>query len=111
MAAIKAKKKVKKKLKKKTLVPMTPIKTRERIARLPLPILMSQEKMLGKYTNRAIIKHTRREFVFDFFLSIDEQNTLASRVITSPQHAKQIYKALGVNIKQYEGRFGEIILK
>jgi len=34
-----------------------------------------------------------------------------SRIITTPQHAKMLMKALEENIKKFESRFGEIRLE
>jgi len=73
-------------------------------------IQASREELLGNYSNVAIIKHTKREFALDFLLRFDNYNMLAARVITSPQHAKEIYKVLGENIGRYEKQYGEITL-
>jgi len=71
---------------------------------------LSEDKLLGIYSNVAIIKHTAREFALDFLLRIDDYNILSARVITSPQHAKEIHKVLGENIEKYEKQHGEIKL-
>ena len=75
------------------------------------PVSVKPEQLSGNYCNRAIINHSQREFVFDFLFSVHETTVLASRIITNPQHAKQIYEALGKNMGDYEKKFGEIIVK
>ena len=76
--------------------------------KVTVEIQASRDELLGNYCNVAMIKHTKREFALDFLLRIDNYTILASRVITSPQHAKEIYKVLGSNIGQYEKQYGEI---
>jgi len=71
-------------------------------------IAATDEAFLGKYCNLAFFHHTELEFTFDFVYGLGVQNILASRMITSPQHAKRIYEALGANITQYEEKYGEI---
>lgn len=75
------------------------------------PVQVKPEQLSGNYCNRAIINHSQREFVFDFLFSVHENTVLASRIITNPQHAKQVYEALGKNIEEYEKKFEKIILK
>ena len=75
------------------------------------PVQVKPEQLSGNYCNRAIIIHSQREFVFDFLFSIGDSTVLASRIITNPQHAKQIHQVLGSNMADYEKKFGEIVLK
>lgn len=70
-----------------------------------------KEDLLGKYSNLAVINHTKREFVIDFMTGLPGGTMLASRIITSPQHVKELLDALDRNIKSYEKLYGEIILK
>jgi hypothetical protein len=74
----------------------------------PLAIGASLQQVLGHYANVAVIKHTKREFVFDFLFATEPSPFLAARVITSPAHAKAIHKVLGQNIERYEKTFGNI---
>ncbi|HUU08981.1 MAG TPA: DUF3467 domain-containing protein [Phycisphaerae bacterium] len=69
---------------------------------------VSLEQVLGHYANVAVIKHAKREFVFDFLFATEPSTVLAARVITSPAHAKDIHRVLGVNIERYEKTFGSI---
>ena len=68
----------------------------------------SKDELLGKYCNFGVIRHTNREFILDFIWTLDDHSILASRLITSPQHAKMIHKALGNNIRQFEKKHGKI---
>ena len=67
----------------------------------------------GMYSNYAMVSHTAEEFMLDF-LFVQPQptepkvGTLRSRIITSPEHIKRIFRALVVNIGKYEKKFGEI---
>ena len=67
----------------------------------------------GIYSNFALVSHTREEFFFDFVF-IEPQSRqpkvgiLRSRIITSPEHMKRIFRALGENIGKYEKKYGEI---
>lgn len=74
-------------------------------------VRISDESFQGKYCNLASIKHTEREFVFDFIWNVDSNSILSSRVITSPRHAKEIHEVLGKNLKRYEKQFGDIKTK
>ncbi len=71
-------------------------------------VAATNERLLGAYCNSAIIHHTKFEFIFDFIWALDDYRVLASRVLTSPQHAKLIFNALGNNISKYEKLHGEI---
>ncbi len=63
----------------------------------------------GHYANLAVIAHTPDEFILDFALVYPQQSPLvATRVITSPRHAKALLRSLEDNIRRYEARFGEI---
>jgi len=70
-----------------------------------------RETLLGNYCNIALIHHTPLEFCFDFIWSLGDLRLLSSRVITSPQHAKKLYRALGDNIGKYEKEYGVIELE
>ena len=109
-----ARKKVakKKKVSKKKVISHKVVRRIPRKKELLIPpVTVKSEQLSGNYCNRAIITHTQREFVFDFLFSVHENTVLASRVITNPQHAMQIYEALEKNMRDYEKKFGKIILK
>ena len=69
----------------------------------------------GVYSNLMMISHRKEEFILDFlFLQPQRAShgqavaTLRSRVITSPEHAKRILRALQENLRRYEESFGTI---
>lgn len=66
----------------------------------------------GVFSNIANITHSVEEFVLDFLYVNPAPppgfGKLVSRVILTPGHAKRILHALSENIRNYEGKFGEI---
>lgn len=70
---------------------------------------------VGVYSNFMMVSHRKEEFILDF-LFVQPQRTpqgqsianLRARVITSPEHAKRIVRALQDNIRRYEEAFGGI---
>ena len=70
---------------------------------------------LGVYANMMMVSHRKGEFVMDFLFvppqtagTTQSSATLRTRVITTPEHAKRIVRALAENLNRYEGRFGEV---
>ncbi|MGD9763278.1 MAG: DUF3467 domain-containing protein [Candidatus Binatia bacterium] len=69
----------------------------------------------GVYSNLMMISHRKEEFILDF-LFLQPQRlpqgrsvaSLRSRIITSPEHAKRIVRALQENLRRYEENFGLI---
>jgi hypothetical protein len=64
--------------------------------------------LLGRYSNLAVINHTKREFNFDFIYMVASRGSLVARIATSPAHAKQFYEVLGKNLARYESTHGKI---
>ncbi len=69
----------------------------------------------GVYSNLMMISHRKEEFVLDFLFLQPQQlpqgrsvAALRARVITSPEHAKRILRALQENLRRYEDSFGVI---
>ena len=63
----------------------------------------------GRYTNMAVIAHTRNEFVLDFAFAAPRQGpAVVARLVTSPGHAKALLRSLEDNIRRYEARHGAI---
>ena len=73
-------------------------------------IELGEKEAEGIYSNLAIITHSPAEFVIDFTRVVPgvPKAKVHSRIITTPQHAKMLLKALQDNIDKYEARFGEI---
>ena len=80
-----------------------------------ISIQMDPQQSNGVYSNLLMITHRKEEFVLDFLFVQPQRSpqgqsiaNLRSRVITSPEHAKRILKALTENVRRYEESFGVI---
>ena len=73
-------------------------------------IQLKPEVADGKYCNLAMIGHGPNEFLIDFIFAPPSmpQAPVVSRVVMSPENAKQLLFALSDNIQKYEKVFGEI---
>lgn len=73
-------------------------------------IELGEKEAEGIYSNLAIITHSPAEFIIDFTRVVPgvPKAKVHARIITTPQHAKMLMKALKENIDKYEARFGEI---
>ncbi|CAG0938246.1 hypothetical protein BROC_00165 [Candidatus Brocadiaceae bacterium] len=78
-----------------------------------LNIELGEKEAEGIYSNLAIITHSPAEFVIDFTRVVPgvPKAKVYSRIITTPQHAKMLMRALKENIDKYEARFGEISIE
>lgn len=75
-----------------------------------LNIELTEEVAEGVYSNLAIINHSSAEFVIDFIRVMPgvPKAKVKSRVVLTPQHAKQLFRALGDNLSKFEKQFGAI---
>lgn len=75
-----------------------------------LQIQLRPEVADGKYSNLAMIGHGPNEFLIDFIFAAPgmPQAPVVSRVIMSPENAKQLLRALNENVQKFEANFGEI---
>ena len=64
----------------------------------------------GVYANFFMIANNPSEYIIDCGRIVPglPSANIYSRIITTPQHAKQLLKLLQQNIEQYEKQFGEI---
>jgi hypothetical protein len=64
----------------------------------------------GVYSNLAVISHSQSEFIIDFInmLPGKPKATVKSRVLLSPQNAKNLLLALQDNLSKFENNFGKI---
>jgi hypothetical protein len=64
----------------------------------------------GAYCNLVLINHTENEFVLDFayMQPATPRARVRSRVISSPRHTKRLLRALEINVRRYEERYGKI---
>ena len=75
-----------------------------------ISIELGEKEAEGIYSNLAIITHSPAEFIIDFTRVVPgvPKAKVQARIITTPQHAKMLLKALTENINKFESRFGEI---
>ena len=73
-------------------------------------IELGEKEAEGIYSNLAIISHSPAEFIIDFTRIVPgvPKAKVHARIITTPQHAKMLMKALKDNIDKFESKFGEI---
>lgn len=75
-----------------------------------LKIELSPEVATGIYSNLAVISHSAQEVYVDFVSVAPNmpQAKVLSRIIMTPENAKNLLFALRDNIQKYEQTFGEI---
>lgn len=75
-----------------------------------IKIELTPEVANGHYANLAVISHSASEFFLDFIAVAPNmpQAKVQSRIIMTPENAKNLLFALRDNIQKYEGTFGEI---
>lgn len=78
-----------------------------------LKIELTPEVAGGHYSNLAVIAHSANEFFLDYITVAPNmpQAKVVSRIIMSPENAKNLLFALRDNIAKYEQTFGEIVRK
>jgi len=64
----------------------------------------------GAYSNLVLVNHNENEFVLDFayIQPAAPRARVRARIISSPRHTKRLLRALEVNVRRYEERFGRI---
>lgn len=75
-----------------------------------IKIELTPEVANGHYANLAVISHSASEFFLDFIAVAPNmpQAKVQSRIIMTPENAKNLLFALRDNIQKYEGTFGKI---
>ena len=75
-----------------------------------LKIELTPEVATGHYSNFAVLSHSPQEIFVDFVTMAPNmpQAKVVSRIIMTPENAKNLLMALNDNIKKYEQTFGEI---
>ena len=75
-----------------------------------IKIELTPEIASGHYSNLAVISHTPGEFFIDFINVAPNmpQARVQSRIIMTPENAKNLLFALRDNVAKYEQTFGEI---
>ena len=75
-----------------------------------IKIELTPEVAHGHYANLAMIAHSPHEFIMDFINMVPNppQAKVQTRVIMTPENAKNLLFALRENIERYENTFGVI---
>lgn len=75
-----------------------------------IKIELTPEVASGNYSNLAVISHSSNEFFFDFIAVTPNAQSakVQTRVIMTPENAKNLLFALRDNLTKYEQTFGEI---
>lgn len=78
-----------------------------------IKIELTPEIAAGHYANLAVISHSSGEFFLDFINVAPNmpQARVQSRIIMTPENAKNLLYALRDNLQKYESNFGEIVRK
>lgn len=76
-----------------------------------IQIEVPNEELQGRYANLAVISHSPNDFFIDMILLAPNtpKARVQSRIIMTPENAKQLLNALKENIARYEHSFGEIV--
>ncbi len=75
-----------------------------------IQIQIQPEVARGIYANLAVLSHGPNEFFIDFITMAPNvpQPSVQSRIVMTPENAKNLLAALMDNVRQYEATFGEI---
>jgi len=78
-----------------------------------IQIEIPKEEMQGHYANMAVVAHSANDFFIDMILRAPNtpKARVQSRIIMTPEHAKELMLALQNNVNIYEQHFGEIDLR
>lgn len=78
-----------------------------------LKIELTPDVATGHYSNLAVLSHSPQEVYLDFVTMAPNmpQAKVVSRIIMTPENAKNLLFALRDNIGKYEQTFGEITRK
>ena len=78
-----------------------------------IKIELTPDVATGQYSNFAMLSHSPQEFYLDFVAMAPNmpQAKVVSRIIMTPENAKNLLMALHENVGKYEQNFGEITRK
>lgn len=78
-----------------------------------LKIELAPEIATGHYSNLAIVSHGPNEFFLDFIAVAPNmpQARVVSRIIMTPENARNLSNLLAENVRRYEATFGPITQK
>lgn len=71
---------------------------------------LGEKEAEGIYANLCVISHSSSEVILDFARALPgaAKSRVHARIIMTPQHAKSLHQALGVNLKKFEEQHGTI---
>ena len=71
---------------------------------------LGEKEAEGIYANLCVISHSSSEVILDFARALPgaAKTRVHARIIMTPQHAKSLHSALGVNLKKFEEKHGPI---
>lgn len=74
---------------------------------------ISEDVAQGIYSNLVVVSHSSSDFMMDFVQLFPGMPApkVRSRVILSPEHAKELMLLLNENIERFEERYGKITLQ
>ena len=73
-----------------------------------IKLKINDKELKGTYANQIAIMHSKFDFVLDFITMFPPEAIVNNRVITNPAAMKQMYMAIGANLKKYEEQYGPI---
>jgi len=75
-----------------------------------LNIKLDEKVSEGIYSNFFLISNSQSEYIIDFGRVVPGVSDVKiyTRVLSTPQHTKQLFLLLKQNIEQYEKQYGEI---
>ena len=75
-----------------------------------IKLKINDNELKGHYANQITIMHSKYDFVLDFISMFPPEAIVNARIITNPASMMRMYNAIGINIKNYEEKFGKIEL-
>ena len=76
----------------------------EKVTKKEINIEIDDKVVSGTYANMVVVNHSDSEFVLDFISIMPgmPKARVVSRMILSPQHAKELMQNLSSNLYQFE---------
>ena len=73
-----------------------------------IKLKINDNELKGHYANQITVMHSKHDFVLDFISMFPPEAIVNARIITTPASLARMYNAIGLNIKNYEEKFGKI---
>lgn len=75
-----------------------------------IKLKINDSELKGSYANHLAVMHSKYDFVLDFVSMLPPEPIVNARIITNPASLLRMYNTIGINLKQYEEKFGKIEL-